>query len=104
MRRPELAVRRQPVVELCERLRPDAIQAALGLHARLDEPGVLEHTEMFGHGRLADAEAIDELTDGPFTVAEQIEDRQPARFRQNLERSERRHEPIVFLSGYMSVK
>jgi hypothetical protein len=48
---------------------------------------------MFGHGRLADAKAIDELTDGPFAVAEQIEDRQPARFRQNLERSECRHQP-----------
>ena len=104
MRRPELAVGRQPVVELCERLRPDAIQAALCLHARLDEPGVLEHTEVFGHGRLADSEAMDELADRPFAVAEQVEDRQPARFRQNLERSERRHRAIVFLFGYMSVK
>src|SRR4051794_15140876 len=104
MRRPELAVGRQPVVELCERLRPDAIQAALCIRARLDEPGVLEHAEMLRHGRLADAEAVDELTDRPFAVAEQIDDRQAARLRQNLERSESRHQPIVFFLSYMSVK
>ena len=63
--RPELAVGREPIIELFERLRPDAIQATLCICARHDEPCVLEDAEMFGHGRLAEAEAVDEFTDRP---------------------------------------
>ncbi len=91
VRRPELAVGREPIVELCERFQPDAVQAALRVCAHIDEPRLLEDTEMLGHGRLADAEAVDELADRPFAVAEQIEDRQPARLRKDLECSESSH-------------
>jgi hypothetical protein len=83
--RPELAVRREPVVELRERFRPDAIQAALCVRAHLDEARLLEHSKMLGDGRLADPEAVDELADRPFAAAEQIEDRQTARLGQDLE-------------------
>jgi hypothetical protein len=95
VRRPELAVRREPIVELCERLRPDAIQATLRICARLDEARVLEDAEMFGHARLAEAEAVDEFADWPFAVAEQIEERQPARLSENLERSKLRHQATI---------
>jgi hypothetical protein len=91
VRRPELAVRREPLVELCERFRPDAIQAALCIGARLDEARVLEDAEVLRHGRLAEAHALDELADGSFSVAKQIEDRDPARFSQNVQRSELAH-------------
>jgi hypothetical protein len=97
VRSPELAVRRKPLVELCERLRPEAIQAALRLGARLDEPRVLEDAQMLGHGRLADAEAIHQFADRPLAVAKQIENRQPARLSQNLERSELPHPPSITL-------
>jgi hypothetical protein len=86
--RPELAVRREPVVELFERFRPDAIQAALRVRAHLDEPRIFEDAEMLRDGWLADAEAIDEVADRPFAVAEQVEDRQTARLGQDLECSE----------------
>jgi hypothetical protein len=95
VRRPELPVGGEPVVELCERLRPDAIQAALRVRARLDEAGVLEHAQMFGHGRLADAEAVDKIADRPFAVAEEIEDRESPRLSQNLERSKLRHASTI---------
>jgi hypothetical protein len=89
VRRPELAVGREPVVELCERFWPDAVQAALRVCAHVHEPGVFEDAEMLGHGRLADAEAVDELADRPFAVPKQIEDREPARLRKDLECGER---------------
>jgi hypothetical protein len=40
---------------------------------------------MLGHGGLAEADAVDELADRPFAVAEQIEDLQPPRLGQDLE-------------------
>jgi hypothetical protein len=91
VRRPELAVGLEPVVELCERFRPDAIQTALRVCAHVDEPRLFEDAEMLGHGRLADAEAVDELADRPFAVAQQIEDRQPARLGEDLECCESGH-------------
>jgi hypothetical protein len=105
VRRPELAIRREPVVELFERFRPDAVQAALRVRARLDEPRISENAEMLGDGRLADAQAVDELADRPLAVAEQIEDRQTARLGKDLECSEsgdtnKYSYPVICLSRY----
>ena len=91
VRCPKGAVCREPVVELDERLRPDAVQAALRVSTHIDEPGVPEHTEMLGHRRLADAEVVDELADRPLAVAKQIENRQPARLGENLKCCEGGH-------------
>jgi hypothetical protein len=91
VRRPELTIRSQPLVELRERLRPDPVEPPLAFRPRLDEPGHLEHAEVLGDGRLADAKAIDELGDRTLAVAEQIEDRQPPRLGQDLERRKFRH-------------
>jgi hypothetical protein len=77
--RPELAVGGEPLVELGERLRSDAVQAALRIRAGLDEPGVLEDAEVLRHRWLAQTQLLDQLPDGPLAVAEQVEDRQPAR-------------------------
>jgi hypothetical protein len=77
--RPELAVGGEPLVELGERLRSDAVQAALRIRAGRDEPGVLEDAEVLRHRWLAQTQLLDELPDGPLAVAEQVEDRQPAR-------------------------
>jgi hypothetical protein len=89
--RPQLAVGGEPLVELSEWLRPDAVQAALRIGARLDEPRLLEDAEMLRDGGLAEADAVDELADGPFTVAEQIEDLKPARLSQDLQRRQSVH-------------
>jgi hypothetical protein len=79
VRRPELAVGGEPLVELGKRLRSDAVQALLRLRAGLDEPGVPEDAKVLRHRWLAEMELLDELPDGPFAVAEQAEDRQAAR-------------------------
>lgn len=89
--RPELAIGRKPVVELYEGLRPDSVQPSLGVHPYVDEPGVPENSEMLGHGRLADAEPVDELAHRPFAVAQQIEDREAAGLGENLKCGKRGH-------------
>jgi hypothetical protein len=83
--RPELAIRGEPFIELCKRLRSDAIQAPLRVWACLDEACVPQHAQVFGHRRLADAEAVDKLADRTFSFAEQIEDLEPSRFGEDLE-------------------
>jgi hypothetical protein len=77
VRGPEFAVGGQPVVELGERLRPNAVQAALRIRPGLDQPRFLEDAEVLGHGRLAEADAADEVAHGSLAVAEQIQDLKP---------------------------
>jgi hypothetical protein len=93
---PKLAVGGKPLVEFGQRLRPDAIEAALRIRAGLDEPGGLEHPEVFRHGGLAEAELLDELSNGPLAVTEQVEDRQPARFGEYLQCGELAHPAIEY--------
>jgi hypothetical protein len=86
VRRPEPAVRRQPVVELRKWLRPDPVKPALCIDAGFHQPRVLEDAEVLGDAGLADLKAIHDLADRPLAVSEQIEDRQPSRLGQDLER------------------
>ena len=88
---PQASIGGQPVVELCERLGADAVQAALRIRAGLDEAGVLENPEVLGDGGLAEPEAINELANGPLALAEQIQDREPPALGKNLERGEFAH-------------
>jgi Family of unknown function (DUF6308) len=89
--RPELAIGGQPLVELFERLGPDPVQPALRIGTRLDEPRIPEDAEVLRDGRLTDTEPVHQLADGPFTVAKQIENLQPARFAEDLEGSTGSH-------------
>jgi hypothetical protein len=88
---PEPAVGSKPFVELRERLRADPVQPALSLRARFDEAGLLQDTKVLRHRRLADWKALHELADRPLAVAEQIEDREPARLGQDLKRGKFAH-------------
>jgi AraC-like DNA-binding protein len=103
VRRPQLPIRRQPLVELRERLRPDAVQAALRIGARLDEPGVLQDAEVLGHGRLAEPEVVDQLSDRPLALTEQIEDSKPPGLAKDLECRCSAH-VLLLPFGYMPVK
>src|SRR5438045_7998349 len=103
VRRPELTIRSQPFVELHKRLGPDPVQPPLPLRPRLDEPGLLEHAQVLRDGRLAEAKPIHEVADRPLPIPEQIEDRQPARLRQDLECGEFPHRQRL-PDSYISVK
>lgn len=91
MRRPELAVARQPRIEFEERLGPDAVQPALSIGASLDQSRVPEHPEVLRHGRLAQPQMCHQLSHGSFALAQQIQDRLPSRLGQNLECRRRSH-------------
>jgi hypothetical protein len=60
----------------------------LRVWARLNEARVPQHAKVLGHRRLADPEAGDELADRPLAVAEQIQDLEPPRLREDLQCSE----------------
>lgn len=91
MRRPELAVARQPRIEFEERLGPDAVQPALSIGASLDQSRVPEHPEVLRHGRLAQPQMCHQLSHRSFALAQQIQDRLPSRLGQNLECRRRSH-------------
>ncbi len=52
MNRPEAAELSQPGVYLLKRFGPQPVEAALCIHCGFDEPGVAQHAQVFGHGRL----------------------------------------------------
>jgi hypothetical protein len=91
VRRPELPVRRQPRVEVGQRLGADPVDAALRVDARLHEAGVLEDAQVLRHGGLAEPQVTDEFADRSLAVAKRVEDRDAPWFRQNLKCSEFRH-------------
>jgi hypothetical protein len=100
VRRPELTIRSQPFIELRKRLGPDPVQPPLPLRARLDEPGLREHTQVLRDPRLAKAKPVREIADRPLPVSEQIEDRQPPRLCQDLERGEFSHRAKIACQLY----
>jgi hypothetical protein len=69
MGRPEPAIGRQPVIELGERLGPNAIEAALPVGTRLDEPCLMKNSKMLRHRRLAELEMLHERPDRSFAIS-----------------------------------
>jgi hypothetical protein len=84
-RDPEFPVAGEPLVEIGERLGADPIEAPLRIDSGFDEPGVLQYAQVLRHGRLADAEVVDEGADGLFAVPEELEDRNAPRLCEYLE-------------------
>jgi hypothetical protein len=58
LRRPQLAIRLEPVIELFQRLGTDAIKTTLRIRANLDKTRVSQDPKMFGHGGLTEVEAF----------------------------------------------
>ena len=85
MRRPELAKLRQPVVHFLEGFRPDPVEATLGVHRGLDEPGVAEHAEMLRDGRLRHPQLTLDLSDGLMGRSQKAQDRAAVRLGNDLE-------------------
>ena len=59
MRRPKLAIRLEPVIELFKWFWTNAVQAALSIRANVDESRVSQNPEMFGDIGLTQVEALD---------------------------------------------
>jgi hypothetical protein len=85
-RSPELSIRGEPVVELSQRLGPDAIEAALRVGAGVHQARLPEDAQMLRNGRLGEVEMIDQVPDRPFSVAQQTDNRKSLGVTQDLER------------------
>ena len=84
--RPEAPERRQPGVDLHERLGPEPIDAPLGFDARLHEAGLAQHAEVLGHRSLRHPQPALDLADGALRRRQQTEDGPAVRLREDRER------------------
>jgi hypothetical protein len=82
---PSRSIWLQPCVELHQRFGTQSVQPALGVTPDLHQPGVTQHLEVAGHPRLVHPDLLDQLADGPLTVADSIKDSPPRRFSDHLE-------------------
>src|SRR3954447_11887491 len=85
-RLPHPAVRRQPVVDLRQRLDPQAVPAARPVHPDGDQPRVAQDAQVLRRERLGQAERVGEVAHEAFTTTQLVEQRPPDRLRQHLER------------------
>src|SRR4051812_41861272 len=83
--RPVAAVGLEPGVDLRERLRAQAGDAAPGGGSHADQPRLAEDPEVLGDARLADRQGLHELADRPLALAQQVEDAPARRLGQDLE-------------------
>jgi hypothetical protein len=79
VRRPQATERREPFVDLHQRLGPDAIDAPLRIHARLHEPGLAQHAQVLRHRRLRQSQRVLDVADRALRRDEQPQDRAAAR-------------------------
>ena len=60
---PDAAERREPGLELLQRLGPQAIETPLRVHRGFDEAGVAQHAQVLRHGRLRHAQSPLDVSD-----------------------------------------
>jgi hypothetical protein len=90
-----------PPVEVPEGLRPQGVQTPLTLGADPNEAPVVEYAKVTGYSGLADGEGRDERAHRPLAAAELLNNPEPGRVRQYLERqSRRRHGRSICLHIY----
>ena len=85
-RRPLRAVRREPVVDRPQRLRPHPVQPALGVGAHVDQAGVTQDPEVARDRRLAHRELPHEVSDRALALEQEIEDAATVGLGDDLER------------------
>src|SRR4051794_6074762 len=100
--RPQAAVRREPRVDLRERLRAQLVPAPLRVLANADEAAVAQDPEVLRHPRLAEPELVHELADGSRALEQQVEDAPARGLREHVEggrHGRRRTSPRIYVSS-----
>ena len=64
VRRPVAAERREPRIDLHERLGPDPVKTSLCIHARLHEAGLAQHAQVFGDRGLRQLQLLLDIAHG----------------------------------------
>jgi hypothetical protein len=82
---PFRSIRLEPRVELHQRFGTESVEPSLSISADLDQSGVAQHLEVTRHTWLMHPDGLDQLADGPLTVADGIKDSPPCRFSDHLE-------------------
>src|SRR5262249_52968491 len=98
---PHRAVGREPFVDLAYALLTDAVHALLCGPPHVHKAGIAQYSQVLRYRGLRHAERGDDLANGPFALAEQIEDPAPVGLG---ERFESGGHPSILLDSYMSVK
>src|SRR4051794_31164396 len=91
---PQPAVRREPGVDLRERLGVDAVPAPLRIPADTDEIGLAQHLQVLRDARLAHVEALDQLADRMLALTQEVEDAPARGLGEDFE--DRGHERAVY--------
>jgi hypothetical protein len=71
---PKTAVLFQPKFEFLKRGGTQGVNAALGVHANVNETGGVENAEVLGDLGLAETEAADQVANGAGAVAQEFDD------------------------------
>jgi hypothetical protein len=82
---PELSIGGKPPIHVGERLGPQPVEASLTLRTHADEAGVTQDAQVLRHPRLADLEPVDQLSNGPFALAEEVKDAPALRLGEDVE-------------------
>src|SRR5438445_3418087 len=93
---PRAAVRRQPVVELLQGLRAQAVDTLLRQRTHLDEPGFAQDAKVLGDLRLPQPKPVGDLPHRARLAAEQLDDLAPVRLGESAE--DLVHAPVYTLS------
>ena len=88
------AVGLEPGVELHQWLRPQPVEAPLGVTSDFHQPRIAQHLEMPRHPRLVHADSLDEVVDRLLRLPDSVEDSPTRRFGDHLEDVERSWHPV----------
>jgi hypothetical protein len=91
MGRPQPAIGLEPVIELGQRLWPDAVEPTLRVGTYLDQASPLQHPEVLGHRGLAEAKPVYQLPHGQLSITKNAQDCLPVRLAENLKCRQRGH-------------
>ena len=83
--RPHTAIGREPLVDLSQSLRADAVHPALPIGSDVHETRVPQDRQVLRHCGLRDPERPDQIPHWPLSVAQEVEDAAPVELREDVE-------------------
>jgi hypothetical protein len=83
---PKTPVFVQPDPKLLERCGPQGVDPALGVHANVNESSFAEDAQVFRDLGLAETQAMDHISHGPWAVAQEFDDMKAVGLGQGLQR------------------
>jgi hypothetical protein len=83
---PKTPVPIQPDLKLLERRGPQGVDPALGVHANVNESSFAEDAQVFRDLGLAETQAMDHVSHGPWAVAQEFDDMKAVGLGQGLQR------------------